>query len=269
MNPNQAERKPSSPDRSGSHAPLGSVTLGVAAMTLLFAGGAALEARQFFSLTSATNGDIWWHLRTGLWILQNHSVPHSGLFSQSADAPWAAMTWGYDLKLALAYRMFGLGAIPTMLMAFRWALAVMTFVLAGGLRNRFWSALALSAIAEYILSTVPPGPSYYSLLLFAVELLLLRHARESDSVRPLYWLAAVFLVWANLDIQFVYGIALLALFLAALWLQGNKPLARRAGLAVGLCVAATVVTPTFGAAGELSSPALLGRQIVICRISTP
>ncbi len=129
-------------------------------MMLLFVSAAILEARNRSSLTAISNGDIWWHLRTEIWILQNHGVPHSGLFSQSPELPWSAASWGYDLLVAFGFRMLDLRSIPLLLMGFKTALAVVTFLLAGGLRGKFWPAVALSATAQYILGSVQPGPGY-------------------------------------------------------------------------------------------------------------
>ena len=226
-------------------------------MLLLFASAAVFETKNLSSLSTLANGDIWWHLRTGIWMLQNHAVPHSGLFSQSPALPWTASSWGYDLLVAFAFRMLDLWSIPILLMGFKTAFAVATFLLAGGLRGRFWPAVALSVTAQYILGSVQPGPGYCSVLLFAVELFLLNESRRAGSVRPLYGLPPLFLVWANLDIQFVYGILLLVLFLITFWLQhlGPRPgvghlqqkwtavAAQKTGIVATLCGIATVVTP--------------------------
>ncbi|MGA3212335.1 MAG: hypothetical protein ABSD20_13600, partial [Terriglobales bacterium] len=201
------------------HRILDAVTPRILMMVLLFASAAVFEATHLTSLSSLSNGDVWWHLRTGIWILQNHGVPHSGIFSQSPQSPWTAASWGYEVLVVLAYRMLGLRFMPILLIAFKAALAVATFLLAGGLRGNFWSAALLSAVTQYILGGVQPGPGYCSILMFAVELLLLTGSRSTGNVRPLYGLPLLFLVWANLDIQFIYGLLLLLLYLIASVLQ--------------------------------------------------
>jgi hypothetical protein len=226
----------------------------IGTMLLLFASAAFFEAKNLSSLTALSNGDIWWHLRTGIWIIQNHSVPHGGLFSQSPELPWTASSWGYDLLVAFAFRMLHLRSIPLLLMVFKTAFAVVTFLLAGGLRGRFWPAVALSATAQYILGSVQPGPSYCSILFFAVELLLLNESRSTGSVRPLFWLPPLFLAWANLDIQFVYGILLLLLFLTTSLLQD---LGRRSGVAGLQQKWATVSPANAGIVGTLCGIATL------------
>jgi hypothetical protein len=52
-------------------------------------------------------------------------------------------------------------------------------------------------------------------------------AQRAGNVRFLYWLPLVFVIWANVHIQFIYGLAALGLFSGINWLQR---LARRAGL---------------------------------------
>lgn len=212
-------------------------------MVLLFATAAVFEAKNPSSLTSLANSDIWLHLRTGIWILQNHVVPHSALFSQSPESPWAAASWGYDLKVAFAFRVLGLRSIPLLLMGFKTALAIFGFLLAGGLRGRLWPAVVLSATAQYILADVQPGPGYCSLLFFAVELLLLNDSR-ANGVRVLFWLPPLFLLWANFDIQFVYGILVLLLFFTTAVLQKRYAVSlKNAGIVTLLCGLATCVTP--------------------------
>ena len=49
--------------------------------------------------------DNWWHLKVGDWILQNHSFPHTGIFSATAaKRAWAAYSWGYEILLSLSYK---------------------------------------------------------------------------------------------------------------------------------------------------------------------
>ena len=190
------------------------------ALLVLFSSAAAIEAFRLTSLSSLNNADIWWHLSSGLWILQHHSFPHSGIFSQSSVQPWIASSWAFDVPLAIAYKLTGLAAIPLRLMGFKTALAVLTFSLAGELRGKFWSAAGLSIVAQYILGYMQPGPAYFSALFFGIELLILFRARRSEDARVLWWLPLLFLLWANLHVQFVYGIVVLLLFLAALLLRG-------------------------------------------------
>jgi len=220
------------------------------AMGLLFVSAALLEVFRLSSLSALTNADIWWHLSSGLWILQHRALPQSGLFSQSISLPWIASSWAYDLLLAVTYNLVGLRAIPLLLIFLRAGLALVTFLLAGGLRGKFWLAVALSVIVQYILDAMPPGPGYFSTLLFGFELLLLLEARRTGSYRPLLWLPLLFLLWANLHVQFVHGVLLLLLFVGALacerWLRVPSEHRLDIGTVLkiaGISLLATVLTP--------------------------
>jgi len=274
-------------------------------MTALFVAAGILEARSVSSLAAKGSSDVWWHLRTGLWILQNHTLPHAGLFSQMAERPWRAVSWIYDVKLAVFYRLLGLRAIPIFAVGFKAALAVVTFLLARGHRGNFWAAVMVSAVAQYVLGGMAPAPVYGSVLFFGIELVILLESRrgrcpsgakapstlsarngaakaaslQSEAQqgplggsqqlslrysRPkvLLWLVPLFLVWANVDAQFVYGLGSLILFLLARVVEewwgepakaGSRAKESGAGGAAigrltaitGACFVATLVTPYF------------------------
>ena len=240
---------------------LNSAGLRVIALVLLFGAAAFIEAAHQSSLTSLANADFWWHLRVGLGILASHTLPHTGLYSQASAQPWMASSWLYDLKVAVGYRIFGLLYLPMIAVACKLLLAILTFLLAGGLRGRFWPAVALSAAAQFVLLNWPPLPLYSSVLAFAVELLLLLQCHRTGQIRSLYALPVLFLLWANLDVQFVMGIFVLLLFVASTmlenwgshvgltWMEPSyRPLSKAMNVAIGASLLATSITP-YGAAG--------------------
>ncbi len=231
---------------------LDSPPLRIFALSLLLTAAPVCAA---FSITAFWNGDIWWHLRTGLWILQNHGIPRSGLFSQYIDRPWVASSWGFDLLTAGAYKLLGLRAFTALLMVFKMALAAVTFLLACGWRGSFWYAVLLSALAQYVIVDLQPLPILFSILFFGVELFLLLQSRRCNDVRPLYWLPLLFFFWANLHGQFLNGLLLLGLYLAAevteflLHFSGASSFSAPAhslakvSTIAGLSVIATLLTP--------------------------
>ena len=201
-------------------------------------------------LTALLNGDIFSHLRSGAWIIQAHAVPRTGLFSQYSDRCWVDCSWGFDVVAAGVYKLLGLRGFAALLMAFRLALAGVTFLVAGGRRRCFWCAVALSAIAQYVLTDLALRPSLFSLLLFGILLHLLIESRRSFTPRLLLLLPPLFLVWANLDAQFLNGLLLLAVYVVAEIADGlfRIPVApansmpKVVGIAA-LCVFATFLTP--------------------------
>jgi hypothetical protein len=186
-------------------------------LILLFASGALLES---FRLASFRDAEIWRNLSVGNWILTHRSWPRAGVFSLNASTAWRDCTWGYDVLSAAAYRLLGLRAIPALLMVFRVAFAVVTFVLAGGTRY-FWRSAAFSLVAQFVLAMIGPNPVFFSATLFGVELIALREIQRTGTVRLLYALPLLFLLWANVDTGFIYGLATYGLFLAALVVESH------------------------------------------------
>jgi len=187
-------------------------------LTVLFSAAAAYEAVKTFALTTP---EVWLHLRTGLWILENRSIPYTGLFSQYSNLTWIDSTWGFDVLLGVAYHLFGLRSIPILLMALKVALAVVTFLLARVGRVNFWGAVVLSAAAQFVISSLQPLPYVFSILFFAVELWLLARSRQTGNTKNLFWLPLLFVMWANVHAQFVSGLLLLILFLPSLLLEAG------------------------------------------------
>jgi len=93
----------------------------------------------------------------------------------------------------------------------------------------------LAAFVQYAIPGLQLQPALCTILLYAIELAILFHARMTGSIRPLLWLPLLFTIWANLDIQFVYGLLVLVLLLGvsvadeicsrygALWFTGQAP----------------------------------------------
>jgi hypothetical protein len=228
--------------------------LRIAALLGLFTAAALYQANH---LSALADPDIWWHLRTGTWMLQNHAIPHDGLFSQSALLAWVDSNWGFDLLVGTAFRVFGLGGLPVLLMALQVAIAVTLFLLARGARTNLWQAVILAAVAQYCISGLRPRPALVSIVFFALELTLLLHSRRSGQIRPLLWMPLLFIVWVNLDRQFVYGLLALALFYGAIvveytgrrfgssWFENhlaNLPLGVSTAV-FGACLLATLASP--------------------------
>ena len=174
-----------------------------------------LTAVCVLSLRAATvlDPDLWWHLRTGEWISEHHAVPWRDMFGRyTAGHPWFDYTWLFDWILSQVYRLGGLLAV----LAFTGTLTVACVVsLFDLISRRLSQGYALSLTVLYYVALLPiamPRPWLFSILLLTVELRLLLKASEQNRPWLLGWLIPLFAVWANLHIQFVYGLGVLALF---------------------------------------------------------
>ncbi|MFZ1130488.1 MAG: hypothetical protein WCA97_11650 [Terriglobales bacterium] len=205
--------------------------------------------------------DIWWHLKVGDWIVEHLAVPHTGILSRTAaNRPWVAYSWGYEVLLSRAYAWFGLlgmGIFGTFLTL---AVACAIYWMLRRLSGQFWLAWLLTGVTcSAFLFNGMPRPFFFSMVLFAVTLTLLLEANRSGRLQVLYWLPLIFLLWANLHIQFIYGlfpVGLLAaislgqrwantLRIAPAFLLAPKLPAVSLLVLFAACVLATVVGPNF------------------------
>ena len=183
---------------------------------LTWAGGRAIDLKY-----CVLDLDLYWHLAVGNWIVQHHSVPWVGILSYTAAGrPWIAYSWGYELLLSLVYRWFGLFGIGAFGVLMTLGVAGCTYWMLQRLSKRFWVACPLAAAASsaYLFSLMP-RPVFFSMMLFMVTLTLILEAQRTGRVQALYWLPPMFILWANLHIQFIYGLFLLGLLLGVTLLR--------------------------------------------------
>jgi hypothetical protein len=184
----------------------------VLAALLVVVGTAAMELK--FSVLDL---DVWWHLKSGDWIVQHAAFPHTGILSRTAaDRPWAAYSWGYEVLLSRFYAWFGLLGVGIYGTALTVLVALAVYWMVRSLCGRFWPACLLASVASYaFLFTMMPRPVFFSIMLCCATLTLILQAQGNDHVQTLYWLPLFFLFWVNLHIQFIYGLAIVAVFVAA------------------------------------------------------
>jgi len=225
--------------------------------------------------------DIWWHLKVGDWIVQHAAFPHNGILSRTAaNRPWAAYSWGYEVLLSRFYAWFGLLGIGLYGTLLTLAVAFSVYWMVRRLSGRFWRACCLAAGCCYaFLFLMMPRPVFFSIALLCVTLTLVLEAQSSGRVQTLYWLPLVFFFWANLHIQFIYGLAVAGLLLAC---NAAQRFASRLGIAlayleaptlpsgalaavVGGCVLATLISPysyhLYGVVFEYSRSTLIYSMI--------
>ncbi|MGB9071271.1 MAG: hypothetical protein WCC22_01250 [Terriglobales bacterium] len=194
--------------------------------------------------------DIWWHLKVGDWIVQHLSVPHTGILSRTAaNRPWVTYSWGYEVMLSRAYAWFGLLGIGVFGTLLTIAIAFAVYWMARRLSGRFWvSCLLAAATCSAFLFDLMPRPVFLSIVLFTVTLTLILNAQRSGQVQTLYWLPLVFLCWANLHIQFIYGLFLVGLMLGVNLVQrGAARLGMETGFLAPSTLPARALAAVFGA----------------------
>ena len=195
--------------------------------------------------------DIWWHLRTAQWILQHGGVPRTEPFSAlGVGKPWAAYSWLFELIVFQLFTHLGLVGIVAYTAAMTSAITMALYRMIQRLHTDFTTAALLTLAGIFCMVDLwKPRPWMFTILLFVVELDILMHARKTGKTRELYWLPLLFVLWANLHIQFVIGLLVLGIavgeaLLGKYWdrSQSRIELNRLGGLFIA-CLLATLANP--------------------------
>lgn len=176
-----------------------------------------------FGATVILDGDPYWHIAAGEWMLTHGAIPMTDPFSHTLEgAPWTAHEWLTEVILAGAYRFAGWTGLQLLVAVAGTATA---FLLARELLKVLdpVPALAVLAIALANISDVAHArPQFltYPIIVFWIGDLL--EARRHDRA-PRWILLPLMVLWANLHGGFILGLALLGPFaLEAMIAAGPK-----------------------------------------------
>ncbi len=171
------------------------------------------------------DGDTGWHIRTGEYILDTHSVPRHDLFSFSkAGEPWFAWEWLADVAFAALHRVWGLKGV----VAFTGL--VLSFAATILYRYTVWrGANVLAALLATLLavgaSTVHylARPHIFSILGLTATIWILERYRRHPT-HAVWWLVPLTALWTNLHGGFLAGLVCIALAaVGAAWQAALEP----------------------------------------------
>ncbi len=178
-------------------------------------------AVALFSPALLNDGDTYWHIEAGRWMIDNWTVLRIDPFSFSfAGRPWQTHEWLSEVVLALGY--VGPGWSGVLI------IAAGCFALTAGLLGRYVSqrlsgvtlivtlVLSLACIAGSLLAR----PHLLALPLLTVWTAKLIEARDRKRP-PSFWLVPMMTLWANLHASFLFGLVLIVPF-ALEALQENR-----------------------------------------------
>jgi hypothetical protein len=193
--------------------------------------------------------DVWWHLRTGQLIIENHKVFHSDPYSFTrAGQPWIDHEWLSQVAMYGVFRLAGWGGL---IIGFAAIIAVALSLVYLRCPGRpyvaglfvVWGAAASAPIWGV-------RPQMFTLLLASIFLLILERSDQHPSV--LWWTPPLTLLWVNLHGGYFVGIGLMILFLAGevlevafgfeVWPQA-APHLRTLALVLVACLAVVPLNP--------------------------
>jgi hypothetical protein len=157
--------------------------------------------------------DFWWHLRTGQWMVETHSIPHADPFSfTNQGKTWIAHEWLSEIFIYGIYRIGGYGLLILIFAAIITATFLLVFLRCAERPYIAGFALLLGALATA--PTWGVRPQMISYLLSALFLFLLDRYTESRKTKYLIPIPILLLLWVNLHAAYALGFAILGIYIA-------------------------------------------------------
>jgi hypothetical protein len=193
--------------------------------------------------------DVWWHLRTGQLILQNHAVFLTDPYSFTKfGQPWVNHEWLSDVIIFVVYRTAGWAGLIVVFAAIVSTAFMCAF--------RRCSGPPYLAAAVTVLGAIASSPSWgvrpqtFSLLFASLFLLILERSSARENL--LWYTLPITLMWVNLHGGYAIGIAFMVLFIVGdlvdvvfgfkKWSE-SRPRLQRLVLALAACLAIIPLNP--------------------------
>ncbi len=169
-------------------------------------------AVTLFAPQVMSDGDSYWHVAAGQWMLDHHQVIRTDSFSYTfAGKPWDTHEWLSEVVMALAYRAAGwagvlalTGAAAASIMGLTAQRLTRSLTLTG-------TVLALALVAACLAPNLLARPHFLALPFLMLWTGALLDARAQGRAPSLGWLALMVL-WANAHGSFLFGLALICPF---------------------------------------------------------
>src|SRR5882724_377557 len=205
----------------------------------------------FFAARPISDGDFWFHLKTGEYIIRTGMIPRTDLFSfTNYGRPWIAHGWLSGVVFYVLYSRLGFNAL-IFIFALLVALAF-SIVFRRSDSHPFIAGFATLLGVWTVLPTVGVRPRVFTLLLSSVFLAILTRYARSGTGRAIWWLVPLMALWANLHGGYLIGLALIALTVVGIpldaWAAGEKvqalwPRLRTLAIVMVGCVLAALLNP--------------------------
>ena len=162
------------------------------------------------------DSDTWWHLRAGQWIVSNHTILQTDIFSTTRNgAPWNYPGWLVEVPLYWIYSATGPAGLNL------WTAATVTLAfffvwltLSGGVFLRAFTLILATAVSAVYWAA---RPYLVTFLLAAIFLWVLEGWRWKPTrkkERLLWLLPLLMVIWANSHGGFAVGFILIGIYLA-------------------------------------------------------
>lgn len=172
--------------------------------------------------------DLFWHLATGRYIVENKVVPDKDVFGHiTSGTEWIPFEWGWDI---LTYGLYNIGGYNAILLfrslAFCFIFLLLYLLLRKFKVSSFLSVFTLFVLLVAIMDRFSPRPHILTYIFFVILLYILLSYKYIDKEKYrkwLYFLPLIFLLWANSHMGVLAGGLILFVFTLSETITYFKP----------------------------------------------
>src|SRR4029077_2838853 len=137
---------------------------------------------SFQAMLPIDDTDIWWRLRTGQWIVENHAVPVKDFISPyTTGRPWIEYSWSFEALVYALHARWGLVGLVYFIVAMALIIAFVAHQLVRRAALPFPFEVALVGLALAAMKPLmTPRPWLFTIVFFSVELTIIAQARQSE-----------------------------------------------------------------------------------------
>ncbi|HYO99837.1 MAG TPA: hypothetical protein VER76_06585 [Pyrinomonadaceae bacterium] len=167
-----------------------------------------------FAMTAAqiTDPDFWWHLRTGQFIYETRTIPHTDIFSFTAQGKeWVTHEWLAEVLMFGIYKFSGWGGLVVAFSLVMTAALWIAYRVCAKLAPHPYVAGASVLIGA--LATAPMWgvrPQMISFLFTSIYVAVLGEYVRGARAKSLWPLVPLMLVWVNMHGGYALGLGLIA-----------------------------------------------------------
>jgi hypothetical protein len=178
-----------------------------------------------FASRPLSDGDFWWHLKTGEYIVKNLSIPRTDFYSfTSFGKHWVAHEWLSEVIFYLIYSRLGFNTLIFLFTLL--TVAAFWVVFRRSQSHPFVKGIALLLGVWSIIPTIGVRPRTFTLLLAAIYLAILQRFVREREMRIVWWLVPLMILWVNLHAGYLIGLVLIGVTIVGVavdaWAAGEK-----------------------------------------------
>jgi hypothetical protein len=154
-----------------------------------------------FSLGLQGN-DFWWHIKVGEWIMNNHTIPKTDIFSWFASTTgtyWVSHEWFSEIILYFVMHNFGQIGIYVLSLCVALFLFASLVVVAGKdvEKNYLLSMIYILLFISILYLYCYGRPQIFTYILLTIQLFILYRYNNNPGSKAIYFIPLISCLWAN------------------------------------------------------------------------